>query len=85
MLWVVPFLNHAVHGRPSSGQVPGRFRCTIFHVHKASVTKHDEMMPKVPLRIGCGSQVNPVVTLPSAPATMSHPLDPLDVDIAAVL
>lgn len=72
MLWVVPFLNHAVHGRLSSGHIPGRLRCTIFHVHRASVTKHDEMIPNVPLRSGWGSQVNPLVMLPSAPATMSH-------------
>jgi hypothetical protein len=39
------------------------------------------MIEKVPLRSGCGSHVNPLVMLPSAPATMSHPLD----DIVAVL
>lgn len=68
--------HHAVYGRSSSGQTPGRLRWTIFHVHSASVTKHVDKMPKVPRWVGWGSQTRLVVMLdemlPAAPASTSH-------------
>lgn len=77
MLFVVPFFHQAVHGRDSSGQVPGRFKCTIFQVHSASVTRHVVSIPKVPRWSGCGSSLKvdrtlSMETLPSVPATRSH-------------
>lgn len=68
--------HHAAQGRSSSGQTPGRLRWTIFHVHSARVTKHVDRIPKVPRRVGCGSQTRLVVMsdemLPVAPARRSH-------------